>query len=128
VLDLQCCAGLNSILHTCYVTKTQVVGTQVTDTGYFEQDIPVPMCVIGNTLGGLLRPKIAETDLSGCRDPSFPPIEVSSGQPFSCCQTSCRQHDMRHFDNSHSMDLADASLLTRKWMWALTHMTEVGWP
>lgn len=94
----------------------------------FEQRITALMCVIDNMLGGHLHLKIVEIDLSGCRDPSFPPIEVSSGQPFSCCQTSCRQHDMSQFDNSHSMHLADASLPTRKWMWALTHMTEVGWP
>ena len=73
-----------------------------------ERGITVLMCVIDNMLGDLLHLKIEEIDLSGCRDPSFPPIEVSSGQPFSCCQTSCRQQ--------------------RKWMWALTRMTEVGWP
>ncbi len=88
-----------------------------------ERGITVLMCVIDNMLGDLLHLKIEEIDLSGCRDPSFPPIEVSSGQPFSCCQTSCRQHD-----KSHSLNLADASLLIRKWMWALTHTTEVGWP
>ena len=116
-------------LHTCYVAKTQVVDVQMADTYIdFEQRITALMCVIDNMLGGHLHLKIVEIDLSGCRDPSFPPIEVSSGQPFSCCQTSCRQHDMSQFDNSHSMHLADASLLTRKWMWALTHMTEVGWP
>ena len=115
--------------YTCYAAKPQVVDVQMTDTDIgSEQDITVLMCVIGNTLRGLLRSKIAEIDLSYCRDPSFPPIEASSGQPFSCCQTSCRQHDTRQFDNSHSVDFADASLLTRRWMWALTNRTEVGWP
>ncbi len=108
------CSTCNVVLHlhTCYVTKTQVVDVQMTDTDIdFEQGITALMCVIDNTLGGPLHSKIVEIGLSGCHDPSFPPIEVSSGQPFSCCQTNCRQHDMRLFDNSHSMDLADASLL-----------------
>lgn len=84
-LDLQCCAGVNSIASTYLL----VVDIQMTDTNVdLKQGITVLMCVTDNMQGGPLHPKIVEIDLSGYRDPSFPPIEVSSGQPFSCCQTS----------------------------------------